>query len=58
MHCSPSLKIAWIAKETSFLCLHPATIFNPTTRFLNASVYTTGIYGSTKIPPEEDDFTF
>jgi len=58
MHCGPSLKIAWVAKETSLLCLHPASILHPTTRFLNTSVHTTKIYGSTKIPPGGDDFTF
>jgi len=51
MHCSLSLKIAWVAKETSLLCPHPASIFHPTTRFLKASVHTTKICGSTKIPP-------
>ena len=51
MHCSISLKIAWVAKETSLLCPHPASIFHPTTRFLKASVHTTKICGSTKIPP-------
>jgi len=57
MHCGPLLKIAWVAKETSLLCLHPASILQPTTRFLNTSVHTTKICGSTKIPPG-DDFTF
>ena len=52
MHCGPSLKIAWVAKETSLLCLHPASILHPTTRFFNTSVHTTKICGSTKIPPE------
>jgi len=48
MHCSLSLKIAWVA---SLLCPHPASIFHPTTRFFKASVHTTKICGSTKIPP-------
>jgi len=51
MHCSLSLKIAWVAKETSLLCPHPALIFHPTTRFLKASGHTTKICGCTKIPP-------
>jgi len=51
LHCSLSLKIAWVAKETSLLCPHPASILHPTTRFLKASVHTTKICGSTKIPP-------
>jgi len=32
------------------LCPHPASIFHSTTRFLKASVHTTKISGSTKIP--------
>jgi len=51
MHCGPSLKIAWVAKETSLLCLHSALILHPTTRFLNTSVHTTKICGSTNNPP-------
>jgi len=51
MHCGSSLKIAWVAKETSLLCPHPASNLHPTTRFLNTSVHTTKIYGSTKIQP-------
>ena len=51
MHCGSSLKIAWVAKETGLLCLHPESILHPTTRFSNTSVHTTKIYGSTKIPP-------
>jgi len=50
MICSLSLKIAWVAKETSLLCPHPASIFNPTTRFLKASGHTTKMCGCTKIP--------
>ena len=51
MHCGPSVKIAWVAKETSLLCPHPASILHPTTRFFNTSVHSTKICGSTKIPP-------
>jgi len=41
MHWSSSLKIARVAKNTSLLCLHPASIFHPTTRFLSTSARTT-----------------
>jgi len=58
MYCGPSLKIAWVAKETSLLCLHPAPILHPTTRFLNTSIHITKICGSTKIPPGGGWFHF